>query len=212
MTGASVGVLVVTALFAVGDWISRARDDRRLEYVCKPATTVGLILLAVLVEPADPAQRWWFVAALVASLAGDVLLMLPPSGRFVEGLASFFVAHLAYVVGFVVAGLDGGTVGVAVAFVVLVLGSAGAPILAGVRRSQPAFLVPVVAYFLVIGVMIVTAISSGQALAGVGAVLFAVSDSMIGYDRFVKPFAAASVGIMVTYHAAQLLLVLSLVH
>ena len=34
------------SLFAVGDWWSRCRDDKRLEYVCKPATMVALIVVA----------------------------------------------------------------------------------------------------------------------------------------------------------------------
>ena len=43
--------------------------------------------------------RAWFVAALVFSLAGDVLLMLPRE-QFVAGLSAFLVAHLCYIVGF----------------------------------------------------------------------------------------------------------------
>jgi hypothetical protein len=36
------------------------------------------------------------------------------------------------------------------------------------------------------------------------------SDSLIGETRFVRPWAGAGVAIMVTYHAGQALLVLSL--
>ena len=39
------------------------------------------------------------MAALVLCLAGDVFLMLP-ADRFVPGLASFLLAHLAFTVGF----------------------------------------------------------------------------------------------------------------
>jgi hypothetical protein len=35
---------------------------------------------------------------------------------------------------------------------------------------------------------------------------------MIAWNRFVQPFAAAAVAIMVTYHLGQLGLVLSLLH
>ncbi len=35
--------------------------------------------------------------ALVASLAGDVFLMLPGGQWFIPGLASFLVAHLFYI-------------------------------------------------------------------------------------------------------------------
>ena len=93
--------LIVTGVFALGDWWSRVRDDKRLEYVCKPATLTALIVVAVALDPASGAsdRRAWFVAALVFSLLGDVFLMLPRDA-FVPGLAAFLVAHVCYVVGF----------------------------------------------------------------------------------------------------------------
>lgn len=38
------------------------------------------------------------------------------------------------------------------------------------------------------------------------------SDAMIAWNRFVRPFRAADLGIMVTYHLGQAGLVLSLLH
>jgi uncharacterized membrane protein YhhN len=58
--------------------------------------------------------------------------------------------------------------------------------------------------------MLAVAIASGNPLAIVGAALFVTSDSMIAWSKFVAPFAAAPVAIMVTYHLAQAGLVLSL--
>ena len=52
----------------------------------------------------------------------------------------------------------------------------------------------------------------GAELRGVGAALFVASDAMIAWDRFVAPFPAADLGIMVTYHLGQAGLVLSLLH
>jgi uncharacterized membrane protein YhhN len=60
--------------------------------------------------------------------------------------------------------------------------------------------------------MLVTALATGNVLAGVGAALFVSSDTMIACNRFVRPFGAADVSIMVTYHLGQAALVLSLVH
>ncbi len=92
---------VAAAVFAAGDWWSRARKIQWLEYVCKPATLVALIAAAIVLDPAAGAgaRRDWFVAALVFSLLGDVLLMLP-ADRFVAGLAAFLAAHVCYLVGF----------------------------------------------------------------------------------------------------------------
>ncbi len=77
--------------------------NQRLEWLCKPAAMVALIGAAIALSPDDPAVKTAFVVGLVLSLAGDVFLMLP-SDRFLYGLISFFAAHVAYVVGFVLAG------------------------------------------------------------------------------------------------------------
>ena len=74
-----------------------------LERIAKPAVMVALIAAAAHRDAGRSrrrsAVRPWLVAALVASLVGDVLLL--PPGRFVPGLLAFLVAHLAYVVAFV---------------------------------------------------------------------------------------------------------------
>jgi uncharacterized membrane protein YhhN len=62
----------------------------------------------------------------------------------------------------------------------------------------------------VIGTMVATALAIGNPLAAAGAVLFAASDSMIAWDRFVGAFPRSGVWIMVTYHLGQAGLVLSL--
>ena len=79
----------------------------------------------------------------------------------------------------------------------------------GTRRELA---VPVALYMVVISVMLATALATGNVLAGVGAALFVSSDAMIAWNRFVRPFAAADLGIMVTYHLGQAGLVLSLLH
>jgi len=207
---AAVVALIFTGGFAIGDWSSRARDDKRLEYVCKPATLTALIVVAIALDPASGAsdRRAWFVAALVFSLLGDVLLMLPRDA-FVAGLAAFLVAHVCYVVGFWTD--PPAAIAMLIASIVVVL--AVAPIARTVLRalaSEPALRPPVAIYMVVIATMVASAIASGNVVAAVGAVLFAASDSLIAWDRFVRPVARAEVTIMVTYHLGQILLVLSL--
>ena len=70
---------------------------------------------------------------------------------------------------------------------------------------------PVTLYIVVISAMLITALATGNAWAGVGAALFVSSDAMIAWNRFVRPLPVADVGIMVTYHLGQAALVLSLV-
>ena len=67
----------VTLVVAAADWWAVATDRRPVEYVLKPLTMVVLIGAALaLSDPASDAARWWMVAGLVCSLAGDVFLML----------------------------------------------------------------------------------------------------------------------------------------
>jgi uncharacterized membrane protein YhhN len=60
--------------------------------------------------------------------------------------------------------------------------------------------------------MVVLAVNVGIAAAGVGAVLFLISDTLLAWNRFVRPVRFGSLGVHVTYHVAQGLLVLSLLH
>ncbi len=208
--------MVVAAVFALGNWVAVSRDDssgawRRVEYVCKPATLLALVVAAVTLDPAagaDARQRW-FVAALVFSLVGDVLLMLPRD-VFVGGLSAFFVAHCCYLGGFWSHGPELVPLLIAVAVAALVIGLLGRKILGAVRAQDPALVGPVAAYMVVIGAMLATALAVANPLAAVGAVLFVTSDSMIAWDRFVGKVPNASVLIMVTYHLGEAGLVASL--
>jgi uncharacterized membrane protein YhhN len=206
----SVAALVVAALLAAGDWMARGRQLRRLEYICKPATVVALIVLALALSPAPDAgaRRWWFVAALAFSLVGDVLLMLPQD-LFVAGLGAFLVGHLCYLAGFWAHGPGGLALAVAAVIVVAAVAPVGFRILKALGRERP-LQVPVAAYMVVISAMLATALATGNVVAGVGAALFVSSDTMIAWNRFVRPFGAADVAIMVTYHLGQAALVLSL--
>lgn len=208
MTTAAWGLLGVAGVLAVVDWVAVGRGDRRLERLAKPATTVLLLVVALVVEPIDPAQRTLFAVALVASLAGDVALMFD---RFLPGLGSFLVAHLAYIAGFLVRDISvtaaavGGlaVLAVAVPVAVRMIGA----LREGPRRSLTT---PVAAYVVVISVMVTAAAGTALPVAIVGAVLFYVSDALIGWHRFVEPRPWAPVAIMVTYHLGQALLVISL--
>jgi uncharacterized membrane protein YhhN len=209
VNSASAVLLVLAALFALGDWWSRLRDRRRVEYVCKPATLALLIATALTLDPADGAgdRRAWFVAALVFSLAGDVFLMLPRD-LFVPGLAAFLLGHVCYVIGF---WTDPPAALAVVVAALVIVGPIGWLAVRVIRSIRDRVLVgPVIAYISVISAMVVSALASGNVAAGTGAVLFAGSDSLIAWDRFVRPLQWAPVAIMVTYHVGQALLVLSL--
>jgi uncharacterized membrane protein YhhN len=86
----------------------------------------------------------------------------------------------------------------------------GRRILMAVRDDAPEMASPVSLYIAAISVMVASALASGNALAATGAVLFMASDTLIAWNRFVRPLEWAPITIIVTYHLGQAGLVLSL--
>lgn len=218
MNALAAVLLVATAVAAVVDWVGVARHDRHLRVVAKPLTLVLLIGVAVALDAEDPTVREWFLAGLVLSLAGDAFLLLPDDRRlgpvepFVLGLASFLLGHIAYIVGMVI-GTDGPAPLLALFGVAVTASGAGAVgprLLRGVRRTSPDLLIPVIAYMAVISLMVVAAFGRAVPLAMAGALSFYASDAILGWNRFVTPSRRAELAVMVTYHLAQVGLVLSL--
>jgi uncharacterized membrane protein YhhN len=202
--------LVIAAGFAVGDWVSVVSRNKRLEYLCKPATIVFLLAVADSIDVSDPSVRSWFLVALVCSLAGDVFLMLPRD-LFLAGLAAFLLAHLAYIVGMWVEGVSALPFAIGLAVVGLAFMVVGGRILDGVRDGDHrAMATPVAAYMAVISLMVASAVGTEDGVAILGAALFYCSDALIAWQRFVKPRTWHALAIMVTYHTGQAGLTLSL--
>lgn len=203
-------LIAATLVVAVADWVAVALDRRPAEYVLKPLTMVVLIAATVVANPvvSGPA-RGWMVAGLVCSLLGDVFLML--EDHFVEGLASFLVGHVAYVVGLWQLGVDLPRFVAGLVLVAVLMATVGRMIVAGAKRTDARLGVPVAAYISVISLMMASAIGTGIWVAIVGAGLFYVSDAVIGISRFVKDFRFSRLVVMTTYHLGQIGLVLALV-
>lgn len=211
MNGAAWALIALTLAIGAVDWMAVFLERKPVEYVAKPATMLPLIAAALVLDPAEPSMRPWFVVALVCSLAGDVFLMIPkPEQFFVPGLASFLVGHLAYIVGMAQAPISGGRIVIGVVLVFVALLSVGPTIVKGASERDRRLGVPVTAYILTISVMVTFAIGGGTVAGIAGALLFFLSDFCIGWSRFVQDFRHSHLAIMVTYHLAQVGLVLSL--
>jgi uncharacterized membrane protein YhhN len=213
VTSGTQAALVVAGVVAVLDWAAVLGKNLRRERMAKPAVIACLIVAVLLGDPGASPARWLLVAALAASLVGDWLLL--PSGRFTPGLVAFLVAHLAYLAVFLREPLSpsGLALGLLAAAVVLVM--VGRVILAGAARTGERL--PVAIYLIVISAMAVAASGSGSVPATIGAWLFVASDAMLGWDRFVgMPAVTADadarrrVLVMVTYHAAQVVLTIAI--
>ena len=196
--------LAIAGAFALLDWISVARDKSEIEAIAKPAVIVALI--ATVLSRGVTLETGLVAAALGCSLVGDVLL-LPHFDRFVDGLKAFLVAHVFYLVAFIATGQTAWVMGVAV---VATLGmvAIGRPIVAGSASEDERLGRAVVAYIIVLSIMVTVGIGTLVALVSLGAVVFAASDGVLGWDRFVAPVRRGRLITHVLYHVGQGLIVL----
>jgi uncharacterized membrane protein YhhN len=205
-------LIIAAAALAAANTAAEALNSRGAVYLLKPLATLALV--AITLGVATPLRyRQWIAAGLCASLAGDILLMLP-QGLFVPGLAAFLIGHLFYITAFIT---DGARWRSARLPALPVYGLALA-VLAYLWPSLGAMRVPVACYVAVISTMAWLAIARwragvvpGAALAAAGGLFFLASDSALAIRRFVAPYPAATLLILVTYYAAQWCLAYSVV-
>ena len=186
-----------------------------LHLVFKPlALAIAIFFAARRAMAAGTVTRFdgLLLAGLAASLAGDVLLM-GPATLFVPGLVAFLLAHLAYIALFSMGVGMFPRRGVLVATLLIGAGMYAFLWLGGLPA---ALRIPVAAYVVVIACMAAQAIGRAAVLHGadpsarwvaVGACFFMLSDSLLATNRFVTPLPLASLWVLGTYYAAQMLIV-----
>jgi len=186
-----------------------------LHLVFKPlALAIAIFFAARRAMAAGTVTRFdgLLLAGLAASLAGDVLLM-GPATLFVPGLVAFLLAHLAYIALFSMGVGMFPRRGVLVATLLIGAGMYAFLWLGGLPA---ALRIPVAAYVVVIACMAAQAIGRAAVLhatdpsarwVAVGACFFMLSDSLLATNRFVTPLPLASLWVLGTYYAAQMLIV-----
>jgi uncharacterized membrane protein YhhN len=209
-------LLILSIVFAVIDWIAVIRENRRLEYVAKPATLLLLCIWfgaeAMTTSPI-PKLALWFLIGLVFSLGGDVFLMLP-GNHFIKGLLSFLVAHIAYVVAFNLGGFILNTTSLAIALLIVIVAALILRrLIASLREKGRGSLVgPIVVYAVVLCLTLWSTVTTTLRpewlpyagwIAMAGGVLFFTSDVANAWNRFVGPHFGGRIFEMVTYHLAQ---------
>jgi uncharacterized membrane protein YhhN len=182
-----------------------------LHWVCKPLATLLMLVLAWrVVRPVSANYRRCILIGIAFCLLGDILLMLP-ADLFVPGLVSFLLGH-----GWFIAAFSSDVRFAARWWPWLLCLAYGAVMTFLLWRGIGAALrIPVLVYVTVLATM------GGQALgraswlrkqgdiravsaryAGVGAMLFMLSDSLLAWDRFRAALPLASLYILATYYAA----------
>lgn len=193
-----------TAVLAI--W-GEYKPTRTQVYIFKPATTILIILIALLGDAA--VYKWLIVAGLIFCLGGDVFLMLPPR-YFTLGLGSFLAGHWFYIAAFTA------DAGVTYSWWWLPLLLFGGGVYWLLHPHLGKMRGPVIAYIVTILLMAWQALGrwlvkgGEEALwAALGAVSFVVSDAVLALDRFRGSFKAARVIVLTTYWTAQWLIALS---
>ena len=203
VTSFNLAVLGSALLSIVGD----RPNNRMLHYIFKPATMLLLIGYVMIQGLPDNAFAYAMLVGLLFSLMGDVFLMLPKE-RFIEGLASFLVAHIAYIVAFCQLfdwQLTWWWALSLVTFAVLFYSL--------LAKHLGALKIPVIIYISVIITMVWLAgelfwqsSSYLNLTLLIGAAVFACSDSFLAWNKFKKPFKGAQWVILLTYFFAQWML------
>ncbi|MDR6226078.1 lysoplasmalogenase [Desmospora profundinema] len=194
-------------------WGGVYRDRPWWRYMLKPGTMGFIILLAGWGAWQHPgAFSWLILAGLMFSLAGDIWLMLPQD-RFLRGLISFFMGHLCYVLAFLTEAKGGLVIGIPVTlFLILNAWVLLRPLARGAEREGGTLLlIAVIAYVFAISLMVLFAWMTKNPWSILGALLFYISDAILGWDRFVRRLSWRDYGIMIPYFAAQTLIALSVV-
>lgn len=200
-----LGALAVAAL---ADWVCVHRGFREGERLATPAFTVLLLALAWLLGADLVGYGRWLLIGLVASLVADLFLLGDTEERFRAGLGSFLAVHLAYLAMVLTLPSHGSPLWVAVVLVALTVGAASYRLILPLVREVPGEGIPVLGYALALALFAMAAWWHGRLVLALGATLFLVSDLVLGVGRLLRPVPHGRVVVMVTYHLAQLLIVL----
>lgn len=171
-----------------------------------------LLIIAVYLNRKTIPLFYWMLSGLALSWAGDVLLQL--KGMFIPGLISFLLAHICYILYFIkINSSHKGLlqlqpmIGLPVLIYILIFLWLLYPFLDAMR-------LPVTAYGITIGTMLLMSINTNRkvnASASVlffnGALQFVISDSLLAVNLFAYSSTVLSLCVMATYASAQYLLV-----
>lgn len=203
-----IGLVIISAsLYIYFDVVSN-----NLKYITKPLTTLLIILIAIFQLPETGSTYGYLIlTGLFFSLLGDIFLMLP-TDKFVQGLVSFLVAHIAYIIAFSLGFGPYFEIGYLIPSAVYTI------IFLWILLPKTGEMkIPVVVYALVLMTFLWQATgrfyylgNSSAFFTFAGAILFVISDTILAYSKFIKTPKASSFLIHSTYWVAQLLIALSI--
>lgn len=206
---------IIIAILDLASWLNHMDG---LVSITKPLLIPSLIFYFSQVAPASPLNRFIYTA-LFFSFLGDTLIMLESRSEvfFLVGLISFLLAHLIYIlINMNAVSTTERSLKPEWSDLIFVL--YGFAIFATINDNLGDMYIPALIYTVVICMMAITAKKRRDKadrqsfwLIMCGATLFMISDSILAYNKFNQAFAAADFLIMLTYIAAQFLIVRGLI-
>jgi uncharacterized membrane protein YhhN len=198
--------VILTAVAVPVLLVAEARSSTAIAGLAKGVASSAFVAAAVAVGALSTPYGRAVLVALALSWAGDLLLLSRAERLFLAGLGAFLAAHLAYVVAFVLWGIDGQSLALALLPVTVLALVVARWLLPHVGARMRA---PVVAYMVALSTMV--ALAAGASTWGAGtplmlgaAVAFLVSDVSVARDRFVSPGLVNQVWGLPLYYGAQL--------
>lgn len=209
------GILVFFFILLLINIIGGETGTGLLQYVSKPLLMPVLAFYFLLYQKGfDSALTKWVLLALFFSWAGDVLLLFQErtADFFLFGLSAFLLAHVCYIFLFHnIRAREGMKINYILALPVAAYYGILIKILSPHLGDMQ---MPVIIYGLIISFMLILALQmrhswnkeAGKWMAA-GAMLFILSDSLLAFNKFYKPFKLADIAVMLTYGFAQFLIV-----
>lgn len=169
------------------------------------SAAVSFVLVAIFSGALITTSGSLLLWGLIFCAIGDSFLLGRGNWMFLAGMGAFAVGHVFYVIAFSILG------GTAQWPIVLPLAVIVALTLKWLWSHLGAMRWPTVGYSLIIGLMVVLAVSAaGQgaapALAALGAIGFAASDLSVAQDRFVRESFTTRAWGLPLYFMSQLLI------
>ena len=191
---------IIFSLLAVGYTLSTITGVYAFSWLVK-LLPIALLIFITSKHLGNRANKI-FIVGLVFSGMGDFFLAYDPTNWFVFGLGSFLIAHLFYMLSFFP--IEKKQLHVAVSYIVF-----GVAIFSVIEPGLDKLFIPVLAYMVILLMMAIVTLLSKQSNFWLilGGISFAVSDSLLGVNKFSEPLTNANILIMGTYYLAQYSLV-----
>jgi len=201
-------------LLALLDIICIISELRLTHCIVKVLLIPALIVL--LSSAGGRSGKKMILTGLVFSWIGDILLLFESRDPlfFIGGLASFLLTHIFYIIYFLGIRSPNASLLKKQPILSLLVIAYGAGLVWLLFPHLGTMKIPVMAYAVVISTMLISSLyayGKVNKLAGnayvLGALAFVLSDSLLAINKFYQPFPYAGVFIMLTYCAAQYLVV-----